>query len=139
VPASAQKKPGCLPGLVLFLVLFAGLWIMFASCGHSSHTSTPSTTSTVHHPPTPDERYLYILKSNVAGITNADGDAGLIRGGHAICDGLAEGRSRESIKRQFTQGPGWSDSDASWMITASVAAYCPEYVLPSDKWMDPPS
>ena len=56
VPPSAQKKPGCLPGLVLFPVPFAGLWIIFESGGHSSHTSSPSTTSTASHPPTRDER-----------------------------------------------------------------------------------
>jgi Protein of unknown function (DUF2510) len=38
VPSSAQKKkPGRLPGLVVFLVLFAGLWVLFSSCGDSSH------------------------------------------------------------------------------------------------------
>jgi hypothetical protein len=124
---------------VVFLVLFAALWIMLANCGHSSNTSSPSTTTSARHtPPTADERYLYILKSNVAGITNPDGDTGLIRGGHAICDDLQAGGTRDAIKRRFMQGPGWSDSDASWQITASVVAYCPEFILPSDKWMDPP-
>lgn len=132
-----KKKTGCLPGLVLFLVLFAALWF-FVTCGHSSDTSSPSTTTSARHtPPTPDERYLYILKSNVFGITNTEGDAGLIKLGHAVCDELESGSSRDSIARQFTQGPGWSDSDASWLTTASAVAYCPAFILPSDRWMDP--
>src|SRR5258708_35117938 len=72
-----------------------------------------------------DAQYLGLIKTHIAGITNTEGDAGLIKGGHAICAGLQAGRSRQSIFLQFVQGHGWSDSDASWMITASVVAYCP--------------
>lgn len=81
-----------------------------------------------------DDLYLKILKSHVAGITNTEGDAGLIKGGHIICDRLRQGYPRGEISRKFTQGHGWSDSDAAWVITASAVAYCPEYVLPSDRW-----
>ncbi len=114
---------------------------MLSRCQHSSTPATSGTSSTTPAPVTPtirlgadDVTYLRILKGHVFGITNTDGDAGLIKGGHVICDGLSEGRSRDSMSRQFTQGHGWSDSDASWAITASVVAYCPEYILPSDRW-----
>lgn len=123
-------------GLIMMVLVGAIAWACLTS--HDSSTSTQSTPST--SAPTwastgqGDAQYLQILKSHVFGITNADGDAGLIKGGHAICDGLQEGRRRESIFLQFVQGHGWSDSDASWTITASVVAYCPQFILPSDRW-----
>jgi hypothetical protein len=45
VPPSAQKKkPGCLLGLVVpLLVLFAAMWFLLATCGHSSNTSSTTT------------------------------------------------------------------------------------------------
>ena len=63
--------------------------------------------------------YWYIF-----GISNADGDGGLIRLGHAICDELEMGRSRESL-HDYLSAKNWPASDASWLITASVASYCP--------------
>lgn len=124
-------------GLLLVLLVGAGAWACLSS--HDSSTSTQPTTPSWADYNGPrvgggDAEYFYILKSHVAGITNTEGDTGLIKGGHAICDGLQEGRSRQSIFLQFVQGHGWSDSDASWVVTASVVAYCPEYVLPTDRW-----
>jgi hypothetical protein len=46
VPPSAQKKPGCLPGLALFVVLFAVLAGLLGTCGHSSNTSSTTTPTT---------------------------------------------------------------------------------------------
>jgi hypothetical protein len=106
-PPQEKRKvwPWVLLGVVILLL--GGCFASFVALVGSSVDSSPSaTTSARHTPPTPDERYLYILKSNVAGITNTDGDAGLIRGGHAVCDALQAGRSRDSIRRQFHPGAG---------------------------------
>lgn len=102
--------------LIGFVVLFVVFWIMFAQCGSSSNTNTSGTTSTTEDN-SPDGTYLRILKSHVAGITNTEGDAGLIKGGHAICDALQGGETRDEISQQLHH---FSASDARWQITASV-------------------
>jgi Protein of unknown function (DUF732) len=82
-----------------------------------------------------DAEFLYLAKLHIAGLSNpTQGDAGLTGLGKAICHELDSGRSRESIRLQFIQGHGWSDSDASWMVTAAVVAYCPEFIAPTDRW-----
>ncbi len=133
--SNPNPRPGQLANGILLLVI-SGLMLiaMLSTCHHSSTPATSGTSSTTPAPVTPTNRlgaddvtYLRILKGHVFGITNTEGDAGLIKMGHAICDELKLG----SISRQ---GHGRSDSDASWLITASVAAYCPDYVLPSDRW-----
>lgn len=81
-----------------------------------------------------DAEFLYLSKSHIAGLSNKDGDAGLTGLGKAICSDLDDGASRESIFLKFVQGHGWSDSDASWMVTSSVVSYCPTYIVSSDRW-----
>lgn len=81
-----------------------------------------------------DAEFLYLSKTHIAGLSNKNGDAGLIGLGKAICSDLDEGASRESIFLKFVQGHGWSDSDASWMVTSSVVSYCPTYIVASDRW-----
>jgi hypothetical protein len=119
----------------------AAILLFFGACavvlGTGSHDSSSSTTTTAHHPPTPDERFLYIVHRHIWDLDHPDGDAGLIRIGHDTCGALREGISREALIRQTGQGPGLSDSDSSWLITASAVAYCPEMVVPSDRWEDP--
>jgi hypothetical protein len=46
MPPSAQKKKPGFRGLVVFMVLFAALLIMLATCGHSSNTSSTTTPTT---------------------------------------------------------------------------------------------
>jgi Protein of unknown function (DUF732) len=125
--SNPNPRPGQLAkGILLLVISGIVLWALLSSC-HSStpSTSTSGTWSTTTTPESGDALYLRLIKTHIAGITNTDGDAGLIKGGHVICDGLSEGRSRDSISRQFTQGHCWSDSDASWLITVSVVAYLP--------------
>jgi Protein of unknown function (DUF732) len=82
-----------------------------------------------------DAEFLYLAKLHIAGLSNpTEDDAGLTGLGKAICHDLDGGRSRESVRLQFIQGHGWSDSDASWMVTSAVVAYCPMYIIPSDRW-----
>ena len=83
-----------------------------------------------------DAQFLQIIKRHIAGINNpTEGDAGLIKGGHAICDAMSLGRSRDSLRQQLEVGDhAWSDSDARWFITASAVAYCPEFIETSDRW-----
>jgi len=78
----------------------------------------------VAHADDNDTLFLSTIKHHIAGITNTEGDAGLIKLGHAVCDDLTLRRSRASMHDHLT-AKDWSDSDASWLITASVAAYCP--------------
>lgn len=141
-PNSAKAIGQLLKGLVVLVLVGVFAWACLTS-NHSTSSQPPSSSVPPSSWPSSydgprvgggDAEYLYILKDHVAGITNTEGDAGLIKLGHAICDGLQEGRSRQSIFLQFVQGHGWSDSDASWQVTASVVAYCPEFVLPSDRW-----
>jgi hypothetical protein len=83
-----------------------------------------------------DAQLLQIIKLHIAGINNpTEGDAGLIKGGKAICDAMSSGRSRDSIRQQLEVGQNaWSDSDARWFITASAVAYCPDFIETSDRW-----
>jgi hypothetical protein len=78
----------------------------------------------VAHADDDDALFLSTVKHHIFGITNSEGDTGLIKLGHAVCGELEKGRSRASMHDYFT-ARNWSDSDASWFITASVAAYCP--------------
>jgi hypothetical protein len=81
-----------------------------------------------------DAEFLYLSKLHIAGLSNKNGDAGLTALGKAICKDLDNGNSRESERLEFIQGHGWSDSDASWIVTAAVVSYCPLYIIPSDRW-----
>jgi hypothetical protein len=82
-----------------------------------------------------DAEFLYLAKLHIAGLSNpTQGDAGLTGLGKALCQDLDNGNSRESMRLHFIQGYGWSDSDASWIVTAAVVSYCPLYIIPSDRW-----
>lgn len=81
-----------------------------------------------------DAEFLYLSKTHIAGLSNKDGDAGLTRLGKGLCTAMDEGASRQSLFQTLVQGHGWSDSDASWMLTSASVSYCPLYILPSDRW-----
>ena len=74
----------------------------------------------------PDALYIDTLQGHIWGIGGRDGDReALIREGHEICTALQSGLSREVVHdRLVVKRSKTSDSDASWMITASVASYC---------------
>jgi Protein of unknown function (DUF732) len=77
------------------------------------------------HADSNDDLFLSTIKHHIFGITNSEGDAGLIKLGKAFCYEILTSRSRASMHAYLT-AKDWSDSDASWLITASVASYCPE-------------
>jgi hypothetical protein len=64
------------------------------------------------------------------GITDANGDAGMIKFGHIICDMLTEGYSMNSLldMGDLYAKNGLSPSDVKFMIETSAAAYCPEEI-----------
>jgi hypothetical protein len=81
-----------------------------------------------------DTQFLSIIHQHIFGLTSDNGDAGLIKLGHAVCGQLAmTGGVRDGIHQQLANH--WkSESDAAWFITASAVAYCPEYIVTSDRW-----
>lgn len=90
---------------------------------------TPRPLPPAHADPS-DEQFTRTLNAHLLSVPGAVSDAELIKLGHTICGSLAAG-SRESVQNQLA-ADGWppdgarmSTSDASWLITASVAAYCP--------------
>lgn len=125
--------------IVVVLAVTAGvIWLAIAACLIHRDTSGTSTQVTApYNRSAADTKFLDLFQTHIAGISNTEGDAGLVKLGHLICDELNEGSPRSQTIRHFTQpksGHSWSDSDASWLMTASVVAYCPEYILPSDRW-----
>ena len=67
-------------------------------------------------------------------VTSDGGDATLTRLGHAICSQLADDLGDRSSAQQTLANKWKSESDAEWAITASAVAYCPLYVVSSDRW-----
>jgi hypothetical protein len=60
---------------------------------------------------------------------NVQGDAGLIRMGHAICTALADGYSLNALEDagelHTTQ---LSANDVRFVVQTSAAAFCPQYI-----------
>lgn len=81
-----------------------------------------------------DTQFLDIIHTHIFGLTAEGGDPELIKLGHAVCGQLAtDGGDRDLIHQKLANH--WkSESDAAWFVTASAVAYCPEFVLPSDRW-----
>ena len=79
-------------------------------------------------------QFLEIAKGHIAGLQHDDGDAGLVDLAGMVCDHLAAtGGYRGRIQQKFANA--WhSESDAAWFITASAVAFCPEYIVESDRW-----
>ena len=81
-----------------------------------------------------DAQFLSIIHEHIMGLTSDNGDAGLIKLGHAVCDQLAMDDGNRDLIHQKLANHWKSESDAAWFITASAVAYCPEFIVPSDRW-----
>ena len=81
-----------------------------------------------------DAQFLSIIHQHIFGLTADNGDAGLIKLGHAVCDQLAMDDGNRDLIHQKLANHWKSESDAAWFITASAVAYCPEFVETSDRW-----
>jgi hypothetical protein len=81
-----------------------------------------------------DSQFLQIFHEHAWGVTADNGDATLTRLGHAICNSLADDFGDRSSAQQALANKWKSESDAAWAITASAVAYCPQYIVSSDRW-----
>jgi hypothetical protein len=81
-----------------------------------------------------DTQFLEIVHLHIAGLTASGGDATLTGLGHAICNSLAQNFGDRSSAQQQLANKWKSESDAAWAITASAVAYCPRYIVSSDRW-----
>jgi Protein of unknown function (DUF732) len=81
-----------------------------------------------------DTQFLSIIHQHIFGLTSENGDAGLTHLGQLVCNQLEmTGGERDGIHQQLANK--WkSESDAAWFVTASAVAYCPEYIVTSDRW-----
>jgi Protein of unknown function (DUF732) len=81
-----------------------------------------------------DTQFLSIIQQHIFGLTSDNGDAGLTYLGQLVCQKLAmTGGDRDGIHQQLANK--WkSESKAAWFTTAAAVAYCPEYILTSDRW-----
>jgi hypothetical protein len=62
------------------------------------------------------------------------GDQAAVNVAKDVCADLESDSSRHSIQVFFTQKHGWADNDAEWMTTASAVAFCPSFIVDSDRW-----
>lgn len=70
-----------------------------------------------------DDVFISVLKDE--GIDHVNGDAGLIAGGHDICDMRAYGYTEMQVVDKVHQ---WSELDlhaSGFLVGAAEAAYCP--------------
>jgi hypothetical protein len=81
-----------------------------------------------------DTQFLSIIHAHILGLTSENGDAGLTHLGQLVCGQLAMGGGDRAAIHQKLANQWKSESDAAWFITASAVAYCPEYILTSDRW-----
>ena len=91
-------------------------------------------TAPVAHADTGDAQFLSLIHEHIFGLTADGGDPELIKLGHAVCDQLAVDDGDRDLIHQKLANHWKSESDAAWFITASAVAYCPEFILPSDRW-----
>lgn len=114
--------------LAIALVLFE-----FADQHRSSPNTSPSNTSqttTTTYTDPHDVTFLDIVHRHLIWVhatAGTDKDASFIRLGHGVCGSFTEGDSREAIHGALIANGNLSDSDAGWLITAAVTAYCPNY------------
>lgn len=112
--------------LIVFGAVGRSMYLAFLSDNDRSASTTPTSTTP---PPTTtipegDDLFLQTIKRHIFGIDRRGSDPKLIDFGHYLCLELEKGRSRASL-HDYLSAREWSDSDASWLITASVASYCP--------------
>lgn len=78
--------------------------------------------------PSQDGTYLQLLTSH--GLTYGSADAA-IRQGHAVCNALDNGTSIGTVIRVVENTLSLTLDQTSWMMAASVVAYCP-WNIPTD-------
>jgi len=75
-----------------------------------------------------DTTYLNALHGH--GISNQNGDAGLIDLAHKVCAALADGISMNALEDagDMNERNGLSDDDVKVIVKDAAASYCPEYI-----------
>lgn len=127
---TAQERFTGLALLVIGLVV-VGFVLLVSHSSNTSPSSPPSTYAPASKYTDPaDVKFLETMHSHVwdvSAVKGTDLDDTLIKGGRGVCGDLEMGHTRASVHDQLVSGAkGWSDSDASWLITAAVAANCPD-------------
>lgn len=72
-----------------------------------------------------DDAYIALLQKN--GIVVTDRDQAIATG-HMVCAGLDKGQSRANLVLSIIKGTTLSAKSAGYIISASVASYCPQYL-----------
>ena len=68
----------------------------------------------------------YIASLQKYGIVVTDRDQAIATG-HMVCAGLDKGQSRANLVLSIIKGATLSTKSAGYIISASVASYCPQY------------
>jgi hypothetical protein len=104
------------------VAMLAGVGVLTAPAAHADGTGGG------------DTQFLSIVHEHIFGLTASGGDPELEKLGRAVCNDLAaDGGDRAAIQQKLANH--WkSESDAEWFITASAVAYCPMFVVTSDRW-----
>jgi len=71
-----------------------------------------------------DDAYIASLQKYGIAVTNRDQ---AIATGHMVCSGLDKGQSRANLVLSIIKDTTLSARSAGYIITASVASYCPQY------------
>jgi len=71
-----------------------------------------------------DDAYIALLQKYGIVVTSRDQ---AIATGHMVCDGLDKGQSRANLVLSIMKGTTLSAKSAGYIISASVASYCPQY------------
>ncbi len=71
-----------------------------------------------------DDGYLAALEKHGIVITNRDS---AIATGRTVCDGLKKGQTGSNLVLSIIKGTNLSARSAGYIISASVASYCPQY------------
>jgi hypothetical protein len=83
--------------------------------------------SGIAHADSDDTDFLNALHKQ--GFSDSDGDRGLIKLGHMICNLLGDGYSENAlIGMGDLHGTKMSPDDVKVLVKSSEAAYCPEYI-----------
>ncbi len=120
------RGKGCVPYLIVALILGALGYLVASSDVGGSSGSLPAPRSNAAAVDTQDAAYLAALAGG-APDWGGYSDAQLIAAGNLVCSDLGQGEAVSVVGLALSTASGLDLGQAGYLMGAAVGAYCPEY------------
>jgi hypothetical protein len=145
IPHRRPWRAACGYAILILAVLGVVAFAIAQFTRNEGRTTTPTPTAAPAPPaptvpPTPDDRFIELLKVNYPSGYPFDADpAGIIKGGHWVCEYLGENHSTDDTltvlndeRKSVTDAAARHQMSEDW-LESSLTVYCPEFRTPQTR------